>query len=338
LVIAGSGLERPGGRAALRRFVEAWQVPAIMSFRRQDLLDNSHALYAGDLGLSNPAAQMAVWREADLLVVLGARLSDITTQGYSFPDMVRPQMRLVHVHADGAVIGLHFAADLAMACDPQAVIASVGRPERPVAREAWIERVAAERRRIAAVRCYDVDDGIPFESVMEIVGQSLAPDGIVTLDAGVFAAPAYRIIPFAPPQRLLAPIAGAMGFGVPAAVAAALREPGRQVICLVGDGGFLMTGNELATAVERRLNLKVIVSENGVYGSIRLHQERAYPGRAVGTGFANPDFELMGRAFGFPVTRMRTMGDLSGLEAILRAPGPAFVVVDTSLQAILPSR
>jgi acetolactate synthase-1/2/3 large subunit len=336
LLIAGSGLERPGGRAALRGFAEAWQVPAIMSFRRQDLMDNAHALYAGDLGLSNPEAQMAVWRQADLLVVLGARLSDITTQGYSFPDMVRPQMRLVHVHADPAVIGLHFAADLAMACDPQAVIAAVGAPDRVIAREAWIELVGAERRKIAAVRCFDVDDGIAFESVVEIVGQALAPDGIVTLDAGVFAAPAYRIIPFAPPQRLLAPIAGAMGFGVPAAVAAALRTPGRQVICLVGDGGFLMTGNELATAVERRLPLKVIVSENGAYGSIRLHQERAYPGRAVGTGFANPDFELIGRAFGFPVTRMRTLGDLSGLEAILRAPGPAFVVVDTSLRAILP--
>jgi acetolactate synthase I/II/III large subunit len=336
LLIAGSGLERAGGRAALRRFAEKWQIPAIMSFRRQDLFDNADPLYAGDLGLSNPEAQMAAWRDADLLLVLGARLSDITTQGYTFPDLVRPRMRLVHVHADGAVIGLHFAADLAMPCDPQAAIEAVGQPEAPIDRSAWIERVGAERRRIAAVRQYDVDDGIAFERVVEIVGESLSADGIVTLDAGVFAAPAYRIIPFAPPQRLLAPIAGAMGFGIPAAVAAALREPARQVICLVGDGGFLMTGNELAVAVERRLAIKVIVSENGVYGSIRLHQERAYPGRSVGTGFSNPDFALIGQAFGFPVTSLRHDPDLARLGEILQRPGPDFIVVDTSLQAILP--
>jgi acetolactate synthase-1/2/3 large subunit len=279
---------------------------------------------------------MAALGAADLLIVLGARLSDITTQGYTFPDLVRPQMRLAHIHTDGSVIGLHFAADLAIACDPQTAIAAIGQPTTTLDRTPWIERLATKRRKIAAVRRYDVDDGLAFESVVEIVAQNLAPDGIVTLDAGVFAAPAYRIIPFSPPQRLLAPIAGAMGYGVPAAVAAALREPGRQVICMVGDGGFLMTGNELATAVERHLPIKVIVSENGVYGSIRLHQERAYPGRVCGTGFANPDLALIGQAFGFPVTRIRTQGELAGLEAILQAPGPAFVVVDTSLQAILP--
>ena len=151
-----------------------------------------------------------------------------------------------------------------------------------------------------------------------------------------FAAPAYRIIPFAPPQRLLAPISGAMGFGVPAAVAAALREPRRPVICFVGDGGFLMTGNELAVAMERKLPLKVILSENGIYGSIRIHQERDYPGRAAGTSFTNPDFELIGRAFGFGVTRIRAAAELKNLPAILARPGPEFVVVDTSVAAILP--
>ena len=245
-------------------------------------------------------------------------------------------MRLAHIHADPAVIGLHFAADLAMACDPQAAIAALGVPDAPPDRSAWVGRLAAERRRITAVRHHDVGDGIAFERVVEVVGQILPPDAILTLDAGVFAAPAYRIIPFAPPQRLLAPIAGAMGFGIPAAIAAALRAPQRPVICLVGDGGFLMTGNELATAIERHLPIKVILSENGVYGSIRMHQEHAYPGRPSGTGFANPDFALIGRAFGFPVTRLRTEADLAGLPDILRRPGPAFIVVATSLQAILP--
>lgn len=339
LVIAGAALACPGGREALHGLLEGWDLPMVASFRNQDLFPNSHRLYAGDMGLANPASQMAALRDADLVIVLGARLSDITTQGYTFPRLVRPEMTLVHVHPDHTAIGTHFAADLAIACDPQALIAALGKRSAavPAARASWIDRLKAERNKIAAPRSFAVDDGIPFESVIDLVGRNLPKDAIVTLDAGTFAAPAYRIIPFAPPQRLLAPISGAMGFGVPAAVAAALREPTRPVICFVGDGGFLMTGNELAVAIERKLPLKVILSENGIYGSIRIHQERDYPGRTTGTGFANPDFELIGRAFGFAVARLRTTGDLKALPGLLAQPGPAFIVVDSSVKAILPA-
>jgi len=146
------------------------------------------------------------------------------------------------------------------------------------------------------------------------------------------------VIPFAPPQRLLAPIVGAMGFGIPAAVAAGLREPGRPVIALVGDGGFLMTGNELAVAMERKLPLKVIVSENRSYASIWIQQERDYPGRAIGTSFANPDLAMIGAAFGFAVTRILARNELEALPAILARPGPQFVIVETSLDAVRPNR
>ena len=334
LVLAGSGMD--GHADALQGFVEAWETPLLVSFRRQDLMDNAHRLYAGDMGLANPATQLALLHEADLLLVLGARLSDVTTQNYSFP-RTGPQLRLVHVHADPGAIGTHFATDLAVACAPAALLAQLGRPAEALPdRGDWTRRLAAERRRIATPRPAQVDDGVAFERVVEEVGRCLPADGILTLDAGTFAAPAYRLVPFRPPQRLLAPIAGAMGFGVPAAVAACLRHPGRTVVCLVGDGGFLMTGNELALAVERRLALKVIVAVNGCYGSIRLHQERQYPGRTVGTSFANPDFELLGRAFGFPVTRIRHERELDHLPGLLQGEGPAFVVVDASLAAILP--
>jgi acetolactate synthase-1/2/3 large subunit len=208
---------------------------------------------------------------------------------------------------------------------------------RPPDRREWIKRLKAEQARIAAVRRFNVDDGIPFELVVDRVGRHLPDDAIVTVDAGTFGAPVYRVIPFKPPQRLLAPISGAMGFGVPAAVAAGLRAPGRLVVCFAGDGGFLMTGNELAVAKERGLPLKVIVSVNGMYASIRIQQERDYPGRAVGTGFANPDFEAIGRAFGFAVTRLKAVQDLDRLPAVLAGPGPRFVVVDTSVQAVFPS-
>ena len=337
LVIAGSNLDNENGRAALLRFAEDWQVPVAVSFRCHDLFPNDHPLYAGDMGLANPATQVAEMRDSDLLVVLGARLSDITTQGYSFPDLVRPRMRLAHVHPDPTVIGAHFAADLAMACDAVSALAGLASPATRPRREAWIARLGEERRKIVARRVAESDpgDGIPFEQVVERVGRALSSDAIVTLDAGTFGAPAYRVIPFRPPQRLLAPISGAMGFGVPAAVAAALRCPSRAVVCFVGDGGLLMTGGELAVAAERRLPLKVIVSENGIYGSIRIHQEAQYPGRTVGTSFTNPDLDLMGRAYGFDVSRLRETRDLDRLPDILARPGPQFVVVETSVKAVL---
>ena len=338
LVLAGSSLDRRGGREALLAFAESWEVPTLVSFRRQDLFPNAHRLYAGDMGLSNPASQMAILRDADFLLVLGARLSDITSQGWTFPQLVRPEMRLAHVHPDPAVIGTHFATDLAIASDPRTLIEMLGPPASASSgdRAAWIDRLKAEQRRIAAPRRFDVDDGVPFESVVEIVGRHLPGDAIVTVDAGTFGAPVYRIMPFRPPQRLLAPISGAMGFGVPAAIAAALRHPERPVICFVGDGGFLMTGNELALCAERKLALTVILSENRSYASIRVQQEKHYPGRVVGTDFAVPDFDLVASAFGFEARRIRTRDELGSLAEILPRPGLHFVTVETSLKAVLP--
>lgn len=338
LVIAGSDIGRPGERQQLLEFLEAWDLPSVVSFRRQDLLPNDHPLYAGDMGLSNPESQMRVLADADLLLVLGSRLGDITTQNYTFPTEVRPDQTLVHVHSDPSVIGTHFASDLSIGCSPAALFQALGSPEQPLPdRRAWTEALVAERRKIATVRQFDVTDGVPFELAVHEVGRHLAADAIVTVDAGNFGAPTYRLIGFQPPQRLLAPISGAMGFGVPAAVAAALREPGRQVVCFVGDGGLLMTGSELAVALERQLPLKVVLSENGIYGSIRIDQELNYPGRTVGTSFVNPDFELFGRAYGFQVTHIRATADLPALEGALRAPGPQLIVVATSVAAVLPS-
>ena len=338
LVISGTNLDSATGRAMLRSFLERWNLPALVAFRSHDLFPNSHRLYAGELGLDNPAAQMAVLCESDLVLVLGAQLGDITTHGYSFPCRDDSRTRIVHVHPDCAVIGTHIAPDVAIACDACAFIEALGEPEAITRHRSdnWTERVKTEQLRAAAPpRALDVKDGLPFERVIEVVAGSLSPEAIVTLDAGAFAAPVYRLVPFAPPQRLLAPVSGAMGFAVPAAVAAGLREPERQVLCLVGDGGFLMTGNELAVASERRLPLKIIVSENRLYGSIRVQQERRYPGRAVATSFANPDLELMGRAFGFNVTRIRSDAELKSLPQLLDRPRAEFVVIDTSVTAML---
>lgn len=332
LLLVGSALQQDA--PALPPFADAWNLPVLVAFRRQDLFDNRHRLYAGAMQLANPAAQMALLRDADLVLALGARLSDITTQNYAFP---AAGSRLVHVHPDPSAIGTHFRTDLAIAADPATLLGQLGPPPGPPPdRTAWRASLSAERRHEATPRQSVASDGVPFEAVVAAVAACLPDDAIVTLDAGTFAAPAYRLIAFRPPQRLLAPIAGSMGFGVPAAVAAALRCPGRTVLCMVGDGGFLMTGNELAVAMERRLAIKLILSDNRAYGSIRVNQERMFPGRVSGTALVNPDFELIGRAFGFPVHRVRTGADLHAVSACLRAPGPVFVLVDSSLAAVLP--
>jgi acetolactate synthase-1/2/3 large subunit len=332
LVLAGSGINSAEARARLLEFIETWNVPSVVSFRRQDLLPNSHPLYAGDMGLSNPKTQMDVLRDCDLLISLGARLSDITTQGYTFPRLVSPEMKLAHIHEDPGVIGTHFACDVAMVCHPEKAMAAIGKPEGALPdRAAWIERLAGQRATIPRARIFGVTGGIPFESVVNIVGQSLTDDAIVTVDAGTFGAPVYRSIPFKPPQRLLAPISGAMGYGIPAAVAAGLREPNRMVVCFVGDGGFLMTGGELSVALERKLPLKIILSENKTYGSIRIQQELKYPGRSIGTSFVNPDLDLVGRAYGYTVTRISTMDQLRQIPEIMRSPRPQFIVVGASV-------
>jgi acetolactate synthase-1/2/3 large subunit len=337
ILLAGHGFEPAGGREALLAFAEAWQLPTAVSFRRQDLFPNHHPLYAGDMGLRNPDAQRAAFAEADLVLALGTRLTDITTQGWTWP--VAGQ-RLVHVCADPRFLGWLFPAELAIAADARATIASLAAeaPTAPPARLGWCERLRAIHVADCQVVPRRFEDGVAFAEVAKLIERVAPADAIVTLDAGTFGAPFYRKVAWVPPQRLVVPISGAMGFGIPAAVAAALRCPGRMVIGLVGDGGVLMTGAEFAVAVARGAAVKLILSDNGSYASIRIHQEKSHPGRVSGTTLENPDFVQWCAAFRVPVTVVDGDADFPALEAALRAPGPAAVVVRTSLEAVLPRR
>ena len=337
ILLAGHGFEAAGGREALRAFAEAWQLPVAVSFRRQDLFPNRHPLYAGDLGLRNPDAQRAAFAEADLVLALGTRLTDITTQGWSWP---APGQRLVHVCADPRFLGWLFPAELAIAADARATVAALAAeaPGAPAGREAWAARLHDLHLSDCQVAPRAWPDGVAFAEVATLIERVAPADAIVALDAGTFGAPFYRKAGWTPPQRLLVPVSGAMGFGVPAAVAAALRHPERRVIGLVGDGGALMTGGEFAVAVARGAPMTLILSDNGSYASIRIHQERAHPGRVSGTSLVNPDFAAWCAAFRVPVTVVEGQADLPALEAALRAPGPSAVMVRTSLEAVLPAR
>jgi acetolactate synthase-1/2/3 large subunit len=336
ILLAGHAFDRPGAREALLDFAQAWSLPVAVSFRRQDLFPNGHALYAGDLGLRNPDAQRDAFAQADLVLALGTRLTDITSQGWSWP---AAGQRLVHVCAEPRFLGWQFPAEMALAADAVALIGALAdeAPAAPAAREGWNARLRAIHVADTGIRAAQHNDGVAFAEVARRIGEIAAPDAIVTLDAGTFGAPFYRKVSWTPPQRLVAPVSGAMGFGVPAGVAAALRYPDRQVIAAVGDGGALMTGGEFAVAVARGVPLKMVLSDNGSYASIRIHQEKAHPGRVSGTTLENPDFVAWCGCFGVPVTRIDSNADMPALAAALAAPGPAAIVVRTSLAAVLPA-
>jgi acetolactate synthase-1/2/3 large subunit len=208
----------------------------------------------------------------------------------------------------------------------------------PPARREWVSRLRLLAERHATWPAgKKPGDGIDFTEVVAALHRHATRDMLLCVDAGTFAAPVYRHFPFAPPQRLMAPLSGAMGYGVPAAVASQLRYPNRKVVCLVGDGGFLMTGNEMIAAVERQLPIVFVLSHNSAYGSIRIHQEKIYPGRHRGTTLFNPHFADVAKAFGMQSHRITDAGSVDqAVAAALAASEPVFLEVMSSLQAVLP--
>lgn len=341
LIIAGNALGREGGREALLALAERYGAPVAVSFRQHDLFPNTHPLYAGDLDLANPADQISAFASSDLIMALGTRLADITTQGYAFPRWPRPEQTLVHCFPDDHIVNQHFAADIGLVADPVALAQALcALPAvAPAGRADWVAGLRRLRERIATPPEIRAEDGIPFVNVVRSLARQAPRDLMLCLDAGTFAAPVYRYFPFAWPQRLMASQSGAMGCGTPIAIVSQLRHPGRKVVCMVGDGGFTMTGNEMIAAVDRGLPILFILSNNHCYGSIRIHQARTYPGRYAGTGLSNPDFTAIASAFGVQAERIGPGDDIdAALARGLAAQAPYFIEVQTSLSAVLPKR
>ena len=307
LLIAGGGGWTANACAALQRFAESWNLPVGCAFRFQDLFDNHHANYAGDVGIGiNPRLAKRV-RDADLLIAVGPRLGEMTTGGYTLLEAPRPHQRLVHMHAGAEELGRVYAADLkmqaSMACAAKALETLAPPPTLP-----WSAWTAQARADYEANHVAQAVEPLDMAVIVKTI-TSLAPaDTIYTNGAGNFSGWLHRYVRHAALHQggrtQLAPTSGAMGYGVPAAVAAALLEPDRTVINIAGDGDFLMTGQELATATgygagRGKGKLICIVVDNGTYGTIRMHQERDYPGRVSGSDLYNPDFAALARAYGF---------------------------------------
>src|SRR5690606_11520732 len=227
-------------------------------------------------------------------------------QGYTLRDLPRQPPHFVHCYPDNGVIGQTFQADFGLVCDPILLVNALPPDSDAGAhRDAqWLSRLADNIRQHVAWPDRRPERGVPFENVVRSVSDRAPDHTVICLDAGTFAAPVYRHFRFRPPQRLLSPLAGAMGYGTPAAIANALRRPDTKTICMVGDGGFMMTGNEMILAAQRRLPVLFILSNNDAYASIRINQEREYPGRVSGTSLFNPDFVQIAQAFGMPSFRI----------------------------------
>jgi acetolactate synthase-1/2/3 large subunit len=284
------------GLAALRDFLLAHDIPVAVSFRRQSLYDGTLDNYVGDLGVGSDPALVAKAREADLVLALGTRLPEPTTQGYTLFDPTGGPP-IVHVYPDAAEIGRVFRPALGIATDLDAFAQALSRlPPVAVAWEGWMRDLRALRLAAYAVPEYPGRLNVA-QCLRELEGM-LAPDAVMTCDAGNFATWPTRFMHVRARQDFLGPTNGAMGYAVPAAIGAKIAFPERQVVAFVGDGGFLMTGQEIATAFHHGAAPIVLVFNNGMYGTIRMYQERTYPGRVAGTALTNPDFARLIAAFG----------------------------------------
>jgi acetolactate synthase-1/2/3 large subunit len=310
LVIVGGGGWDAAACGALQRFAENWCLPVGCAFRFQDLFDNRHPNYAGDIGIGINPKLAARIREADLVLAIGPRLGEMTTGGYTLLEAPRPTQKLIHIHVGAEELGRVYAADLllqsSMACAATA-LESLAPPASP----RWSAHTAAAHADYEAnVQPSPLDPAVSrldmalvVRALQRVLDESGARSAVLANGAGNFSGWLHRHYRYPGLQHhgrtQLAPTSGAMGYGLPAAVAAALLQPGRTVIALAGDGDFLMTGQELATSTAYGAKLIAIVVDNAGYGTIRMHQEREYPGRPSGSALANPDFVLLAQAYGW---------------------------------------
>ena len=329
LIAGGSGWDAESA-AALQRFAENWQLPVGCGFRFQDTFDNRHPLYAGDVGIGiNPKLAERV-RQADLVIALGVRLGEMTTSGYTLLQAPRPAQKLVHVHAGPEELGRVYAADLMLQASVASAAKALESLTAPISLP-WAEWSAQAHADYEANHAAPAVQPLDLAVVIKTV-QRLAPaDTVYTNGAGNYSGWLHRYVRYHGLQHhgrtQLACTSGAMGYGVPAAVAAALLYPQRTVVNVAGDGDFLMTGQELATATGYGARKLIsLVVDNGSYGTIRMHQEREYPGRVSGSDLFNPDFAALARAYGWQAHFVdATAGFEPAFAAALAASKPTLI-------------
>jgi acetolactate synthase-1/2/3 large subunit len=336
-IVGGGGWNERAG-AAFLRFAERFELPVAASFRRASLVDNGHDCYVGEIGIGpNPKFKARI-EAADLVLVVGGRMAETPSQAYTLLGVPEPRQALVHVHADALEIGRVYHPRLGIVATPPAFAAALEGLQPPNAIP-WSEATRAARAEYCAW-----SDTAPANPGRVQLGEIMlalrdaAPDAIFASGAGNFAIWPGRFLRFRRFNQQLGPISGSMGFGVPAAVAAKRAFPERMVVAFSGDGDFLMNGQEFATAVQYDLPIVVVVVDNGMFGTVRMHQEREYPGRVSATQLRNPDFAAYARAFGGHGETIEETGEfLPAFKRALGAGKPAILHVKVDPEAITPT-
>jgi len=337
VLLVGSGTQYAGAWQELIDFAEKFQLPVLTSYKRQDAFPNSHSHYAGNLLTSNRQARALAADETDLLIVLGCRLNQPTTGGFTFP---KAGQSFIQIDADEASIGQNSRPEIGIVADAKQTLLAALRQAGPGANESrasWIAELHAKQKDYAAPKLRPTRR-VSMESVMRDLKAALPADAITTTDAGSFGQWHQRYLEFDRPNSYISPTLGCMGPGVPAAVGAKLAHPHRLVVSHSGDGGFLMTGHELATAKQYGAPIVAIVYNNQGYNTIRMHQEAQYPGRQYGIALENPDFAKMAEAYGalgFKVQRDEEF--LLALQRAMHADRSALIEVETDYEFVTPA-
>lgn len=296
LVVPGGSLWSQQAADDLARFAANWGLPVAVPFRRQSHMDNNHLHYVGDLGVGMNPALGAALEQADCILSLGSRLGDTLTRGYELMNPTRLHARVIHVHPSPDEIGHLWRPDPGLVADPRQVVAMLA--DQPAPRR-WDDWTASLRKAYEDWQHPRATPGdLRMEQVVRWLSDNLPDDAVLTNGAGNYASFLHRYYRFRRYGTQLAPTSGSMGYGLPAAIAAKLQYPEKTVVCMAGDGCIQMTVNELSTAAQHGAHVIVIVANNGQYGTIRMHQERNYPGRVSGTALFNPDFAALARAYG----------------------------------------
>ncbi len=323
----------------LKMFVEATGLPVGASFRSKDLFDNLHPQYAGDVGIGPNPKLVERLKASDLIIAFGPRLGEMTTSGYTLFEAPMARQPIVHIHPGAEELGRVYQPVLAINAAPETMARALA-AEPWTLDESWLQQAyEAHSAFVAYSKPINVGEGVNLSEVFGWLDKNLPADAIMCNGAGNYAAWLHRFYRHKDFKTQLAPTSGAMGYGFPAALAAKAVYPHREVICAAGDGCFMMASNELATAVQYKLNVITLVSNNSTYGTIRMHQEREYPARVSGTDLVNPDFAAYARSFGAFGATVTSTEEFPAAWAAAKASGlPAVIDLKTSANEIAPGR
>lgn len=335
LVLAGGSGWTQDGRAALADWLDEAGIPALAAFRFHDLLNHHAPWFAGVAGVGMTSQVKALITGADVILALNIRFGEMTTDGYTLFDAPHPRQALIHAHGSDVELGKIYQPAIALHAGPNEMARALAGTRATAS--AWLEGARAGYGESLIVQ--PQPGPLDMGAVVRALEMRLPENAILTNGAGNFAVWTNRFFRFSADQRLLAPQSGAMGYGIPAAIAAKVADPGRTVVCVAGDGDFQMTVNELGAAMQARACPVILVVNNGSYGTIRMHQERDFPARVSGTDLANPDFPALAGAYGFHGERVsRTEEFAPALDRALSAPGGAVIELELGIEALTPAR